>query len=246
MADVSRLQGLFSVATTSTKSPAVIRESIATVLSRIGVNHRPIKAGFECVHAPSIDLNSVAFSPRPDQPHEGATERSAPESPTLNRRRSTRRTGKMGLSRSPFSKDRELDKEASDEHSQASLPQSQQQQRDTTSSGSFTMLAANAVGGGAQTAAGSAPEGYDANSSAAAAGTAPTASFRSQTQIANSAMGDLPTEAGDMIVRFEIFIIRVGLLPGLHGIQFRRISGSAWQYSQLGESWYQLYTGDFC
>ena len=137
----------------------------------------------------------------------------------------------MGLPRSPFSKDRDLDKDAAAaaaDVSQSSLPQSQQQQRNTTSSGSFTMLAA---------AASPAQPTSDTFGSAnqANAGGAPTASFRSQTQITSSATGDLPTEAGDMVVRFEIFIIRVGLLPGLHGIQFRRISGSAWQYSQLGK-----------
>ena len=229
------LQGLFSVATTSTKSPAVIRESIASVLERIGVNHRAIKAGFECVHAPSIDLASVAFSPRPEQAQNPLSDRPPPESPTLGRRRSSRRSTKMGLSRSPFSKDRDLDKDAGGnaDVSQSSLPQSQQQQRNTTSSGSFTMLSAGASpaqqGGETFASSNPAPNGNNG------IGNAPTASFRSQTQITSSATGDLPTEAGDMVVRFEIFIIRVGLLPGLHGIQFRRISGSAWQYSQLGK-----------
>ncbi|KWU43659.1 Pkinase-domain-containing protein [Rhodotorula sp. JG-1b] len=37
----------------------------------------------------------------------------------------------------------------------------------------------------------------------------------------------------DMIVRFEIFLVKMPLLPGIHGLQFRRISGDAWQYQML-------------
>lgn len=53
------LKGLFSVSTTSSKSAAVLHKDIDTVLNRIGIKHRPIKGGFECVHVPSIDLASV-------------------------------------------------------------------------------------------------------------------------------------------------------------------------------------------
>ena len=53
------LKGLFSVSTTSTKPANVLIRDISTVLDRIGIKHRPIRGGFECVHVPSIDLNSV-------------------------------------------------------------------------------------------------------------------------------------------------------------------------------------------
>lgn len=53
------LKGLFSVSTTSTKSAATLHKDIHNVLDRIGIKHRPIKGGFECVHVPSIDLASV-------------------------------------------------------------------------------------------------------------------------------------------------------------------------------------------
>jgi hypothetical protein len=53
------LKGLFSVSTTSTKPAATLIRDIDTVLSRIGIKHRSIKGGFECLHVPSIDLNSV-------------------------------------------------------------------------------------------------------------------------------------------------------------------------------------------
>ena len=53
------LKGLFSVSTTSTKPVATLTRDIATVLDRLGIKHRTIKGGFECVHIPSIDLASV-------------------------------------------------------------------------------------------------------------------------------------------------------------------------------------------
>ncbi|KAG8908278.1 serine/threonine-protein kinase KIN2 [Tulasnella sp. 403] len=54
------LKGLFSVATTTSKSPTVIKADIRRVLDRMQVQYREVKGGFECVHAPSIDLASVA------------------------------------------------------------------------------------------------------------------------------------------------------------------------------------------
>ncbi|KAI9312873.1 hypothetical protein BX666DRAFT_1982764 [Dichotomocladium elegans] len=53
------LKGLFSVTTTSTKHPSVIRADLIRVLERIGVKWRESKGRFECVHMPSIDMNRV-------------------------------------------------------------------------------------------------------------------------------------------------------------------------------------------
>ncbi|KAF9483696.1 Pkinase-domain-containing protein [Pholiota conissans] len=53
------LKGLFSVATTSTKPPAVIKADIRRVLDRMQVQYRENKGGFECIHLPSIDLSTV-------------------------------------------------------------------------------------------------------------------------------------------------------------------------------------------
>ena len=47
------------MATTSSKPPSVIKADIRRVLDRMQVQYREIKGGFECVHAPSIDLSSV-------------------------------------------------------------------------------------------------------------------------------------------------------------------------------------------
>lgn len=57
------LKGLFSVATTSTKSPTIIRADVIRVLDQLGVSFKEIKGGFSCVHRPSIDLKSVVDTP---------------------------------------------------------------------------------------------------------------------------------------------------------------------------------------
>ena len=53
------LKGIFSVSTTSTKSVGTLTKDIAAALDRIGIKHRPIRGGFECVHVPSIVMASV-------------------------------------------------------------------------------------------------------------------------------------------------------------------------------------------
>ncbi|TFK38383.1 hypothetical protein BDQ12DRAFT_683581 [Crucibulum laeve] len=53
------LKGLFSVATTSTKAPPVIKADIRRVLDRMQVQYRETKGGFECIHIPSIDVTSI-------------------------------------------------------------------------------------------------------------------------------------------------------------------------------------------
>lgn len=39
----------------------------------------------------------------------------------------------------------------------------------------------------------------------------------------------------DLIVRFEIFVVKVPLLLGVNGLQFRRVSGNPWQYQMLAK-----------
>lgn len=56
------LKGLFSVATTSTKSVPKMRADLIRVLDQIGITHDEIKGGFFCVHRPSIALDSVQES----------------------------------------------------------------------------------------------------------------------------------------------------------------------------------------
>ena len=68
------LKGLFSVSTTSNKPLRAIRADIIRVLKQLGVTYHEIKGGFECKHAPSIDLNNVVDSPStPGHPSSSGT-----------------------------------------------------------------------------------------------------------------------------------------------------------------------------
>ena len=98
------LKGLFSVSTTSTKSVGTLTKDIATALDRIGIKHRPIRGGFECVHVPSIvmasvmseatdDLANMRLSPppRPSASVTGSTGTSSPGAGNSPARQGTRR-----------------------------------------------------------------------------------------------------------------------------------------------------------
>lgn len=113
------LKGLFSVTTTSTKHPSVIRADLIRVLERLGVKWRESKGRFECQHMPSIDVKQV------------------------------------------------VGKDSSDD--------SQQQQQQATT----------------------------------------------------------PVTVPDLVVRFEIHIVKVSWLMGMHGLQFRRVSGDPWLYKNM-------------
>lgn len=66
------LKGLFSVSTTSNKSLFFIRTDIIRVLRQLGVDYREIKGGFDCRHAPSIDLNRINDNPTPNPEQQSA------------------------------------------------------------------------------------------------------------------------------------------------------------------------------
>ena len=181
--------GLFSVATTSTKPVQQIRDDLVRVLDRLGVRHRALKAGFECVHAPSIDLASVG-SPRPSD--------ASTLSPSPGGIGGTvkRRASKLGITRSPRSKDRDLAATAHD--SETSMPD---------------------AGGG------------PASESSLTAVASPTSASRPAPPSSSTAAA-----SSDLVIQFEITIIKVPWLPGFHGLQFRRTAGNAFTYSMLGAS----------
>lgn len=81
------LKGLFSVSTTSSKSPQVIRADLLRTLDKLGIIHQDVKGGYTCSHRPSIDLNSV---------NEQVPERDASQ------------LGSIGLARSPSKANRKL------------------------------------------------------------------------------------------------------------------------------------------
>ncbi len=41
--------------------------------------------------------------------------------------------------------------------------------------------------------------------------------------------------ATELAVRFEIFVVKVPLLLGVNGLQFRRVGGNPWQYQMLAK-----------
>ncbi|WFC94041.1 non-specific serine/threonine protein kinase [Malassezia brasiliensis] len=45
----------------------------------------------------------------------------------------------------------------------------------------------------------------------------------------------VPGGEGDVNVFFEVFVVKVPLLLGINGLQFRRLSGNAWQYQMLAK-----------
>ncbi|KAH8813841.1 hypothetical protein DL96DRAFT_1472528 [Flagelloscypha sp. PMI_526] len=93
------LKGLFSVATTSTKSPTLIRADIRRVLERMRIQYRETKTGFECIHLPSIDMNSILETSSPST----ATPR-----PSQSREKGiVKRASKLGLGGKKSSKDKE-------------------------------------------------------------------------------------------------------------------------------------------
>ncbi|KAK7047783.1 Serine/threonine-protein kinase [Paramarasmius palmivorus] len=98
------LKGLFSVATTSTKPPPVIKADIRRVLDRMQVQYREVKGGFECIHVPSIDISSVepstpGFRGHHQQPSTGSSETPRP---TI-----TKKSSKLSFSLRGRGKDRE-------------------------------------------------------------------------------------------------------------------------------------------
>lgn len=101
----------YSVSTTTSKPPSVIKADICRVLGRMQVQYRETKSGFECVHAPSIDLNSVPNgqlnnSRRSHQfglsSHDGASVR----------RSLTRKASKLSFALKGKDKDKEREKES--------------------------------------------------------------------------------------------------------------------------------------
>ncbi|KAL1918641.1 uncharacterized protein VTP21DRAFT_2663 [Calcarisporiella thermophila] len=125
------LKGLFSVATTSTRPPNEIRETLVGVLNRLGIEFRESDGGLECIHAPSVDLSRL------DHLHKGS-------------RGSSVWSGNQPTHPVP----------------QADTPPS----------------------------------------------------------FSNSDSG---------VVRFEVFVVRVPWLLGMHGVQFRRVGGPIWQYKNV-------------
>ncbi|WVQ80301.1 hypothetical protein IAT38_002406 [Cryptococcus sp. DSM 104549] len=201
----SYLKGIFSVSTTSTKPANVLIRDISMVLDRIGIKHRPIKGGFECVHVPSIDLASVvngdeASTSLSNVPSQSSGMRRKPSLKKKNSRTGLNGAGSTGAP-----------------GSRGASPTPQR---------AFQGSSSGTVSGGE--AAMSAPLG---KARPAVGGT--TAGDEDEVDAWALAQGG--GAGSSLIVRFEIFVVKVPVLP-LHGIQFRRVGGDGWQYQMLAKA----------
>ncbi|WFD02522.1 non-specific serine/threonine protein kinase [Malassezia obtusa] len=169
------LKGLFSVHTTSRRSRHIIRRDLIRVLEEMGIPHREIRGGFECVYKPSVSTDGTemprAASAPPTRPASTTTAESGYD------------VGDMSMS---------------------------SESRDVP-------VAATGIG---QVDIHRTPD------ASAGASRLPSDASRPETAASND---------GDMNVFFEVFVVKVPLLLGINGLQFRRLSGNPWQYQMLAK-----------
>ncbi|CAJ0753357.1 8132_t:CDS:10 [Entrophospora sp. SA101] len=191
---------LFSVATTSTKPPSIIRQDLIKVLERIGVKWREGRGGFECVHIPSIDLKSVITT------NYGGNNSNNGIGKNDNPYITTNYSGGGGINTT------------SHHHTHFN----RHERRGSLSSGNS----------GASTSSSTSykdsyAQGQDLQFSADGEVRLSLSSNAGATNQLASA------NVSDLVVRFEIFIVKVPLLLGVHGLQFRRVAGDPWQYKNM-------------
>jgi hypothetical protein len=115
------LKGLFSVATTSTKAPNVIKADIRRVLDRMQMQYRETKTGYECLHLPSIDISSIDPTARSHGHHQqlpsstsGASGDTTPMTPIQSRPSIVKKASKLSFG---MKRDKEKDKGKEREYS---------------------------------------------------------------------------------------------------------------------------------
>ncbi|PCH34832.1 Pkinase-domain-containing protein [Wolfiporia cocos MD-104 SS10] len=244
------LKGLFSVATTSTKPPSVIKADIKRVLDRMQVQYRETKTGFECIHMPSIDISSVLAPPPPSERRH--RKRGSAGSNETDRRSIVRKTSKMSFgTRSAKEKDRDAkEKDLPSRPSGGTILSATA----SSASSSFFQVSSNTHNNApvegqpgrpdvADTSALQTDEGPGRSHSPSKGKILPPIprDFAASPQLSQAI--PLPTGevdpdifesigANTLAVRFEINIVKVPWVP-IHGIQFRRSSGDGWQYGML-------------
>ena len=131
------LKGLFSVSTTSNRPLKVIRADIIRVLAQLGVEYREIKGGFDCRHAPSIDIasktndESMPNSPPNDQHRRKISFSGFRREPS---RDDMQRTAQGGSSRRPPGSSRGVDHSYTNSEDSDEEPSALQQQHATNTS----------------------------------------------------------------------------------------------------------------
>ncbi|KAI0354421.1 Pkinase-domain-containing protein [Trametes cingulata] len=234
------LKGLFSVATTSTKPPQVIKTDIKRVLDRMQVQYRETKTGFECIHMPSIDVSSI--QPPVSSNHQKRPSTSSHEDKrTLTKKSSKRSFGMRSRDRERESKEKELPSRPSGATTLSTTASS--------ASSSFFHVSSNAHTATVEAARSDTlenlapPEESPRPQSPAKGKNLPPIPRDFAASPQPTLLSPLPTGevdhnlfetigANSLAVRFEINVVKVPWLP-LHGIQFRRLSGDGWQYHML-------------
>lgn len=99
--------------TTTSKPPAIIKQDIRRVLDRMQVQYRETRTGFECIHMPSIDINSVVeAAPTPTyRGHRKQGSTGSNETETT-RKSIARKSSKLSFGKK--SREREKDREGKD------------------------------------------------------------------------------------------------------------------------------------
>ncbi|KAA1126505.1 serine/threonine-protein kinase KIN2 [Puccinia graminis f. sp. tritici] len=255
------LKGLFSVATTSTRGPQVLRADLVTVLNRIGFQHREIKGGFECAHAPSIDLSSYHGGTSNLNANTGGVENLVPiSSPPSHYNRNGKKTAeslKKKVSKASFGKHHALidNQRLKVNGSTATTPNptpdglSEPSLNGGSQTGDLPRQATPSLAGtetiiigatsnelGELTSPVNGPINQQGTSSNISKNDRPPSSNTTTSKSRNNNLHNNnnhntgSVKKLDLVVRFEIFIVKMPLLPGISGLQFRRISGNAWQY----------------
>ncbi|KAI1793792.1 Pkinase-domain-containing protein [Ganoderma leucocontextum] len=235
------LKGLFSVATTSTKPPHVIKTDIKRVLDRMQVQYRETRTGFECIHMPSIDVSSLV-------PASAHGKRPSSSSHEDRQRILTKKASKRSFGLKSKEREREppKDKELPSRPSGATTLSTTA----SSASSSFFHVSSNAHTATVEAAHSSTLENL----------AAPEDTTRSQSPTKGKNLPPIPHDqvpaspqpppasplptgevrpdlfetigSSSLAVRFEVNIVKVPWLP-LHGIQFRRLGGDGWQYHML-------------
>ena len=86
-----------SVSTTTSKPPSVLKADIRAVLDRMQVQYRETRSGFECIHAPSIDLSSVQPDNSSRRSNHGQQGTSIQEATGAVRRSLTKKASKLSF-----------------------------------------------------------------------------------------------------------------------------------------------------
>jgi hypothetical protein len=207
------LKGLFSVSTTSSKSLPFIRNDIIRVLRSLGVAYTEIKGGFRCRHSPSFKVEN---SPPGDR--QPATPGLHPSSAGPSGERTHRR--KISFTGFKNSSDKERDEGARGTPLTPKTPSAAR-----GSHGSPAISDTESESNVDERLAGA---GSSRHAGAGRTGTSGRDAGATSTHVRDEMM------ARNMVLTFEIFIVKVPLLS-LHGIQFKKGEGNIMYYKNMAQ-----------